>query len=156
MTIAPRSSNIASVTRNTFSETGTPPRVTLKNVPAGLANRLGNISALAWVNEEDVASLEKGLQQQITLEKNRALVRSSGWRSVFLDVPWATIEQRMEGQQASDRPLFRDPDQARALFDERLESYRTADVHLSLAGDESVAEVVDHLVDRLPESPCDI
>lgn len=57
--------NLADVT---FSEAGAPPRVTLKQVPAGLANRIGNIRALAWINEEDVASLEKGVQQQITVD----------------------------------------------------------------------------------------
>ncbi|MEO0476430.1 MAG: hypothetical protein AAF085_10755 [Planctomycetota bacterium] len=52
----------------TFTTAGPPPRVTLAQVPAGLANRLGNISALAWINQDHVESLEKGVQQEITVD----------------------------------------------------------------------------------------
>lgn len=51
----------------TFSDTGSPPRVTLRNVPAGLASQIGNLNAIAWIEEEDVASLKKGSPQQITV-----------------------------------------------------------------------------------------
>ena len=50
-----------------FTEPEKQSSVTLRNVPAGLASQLGNINAIAWVNEEDVATLEKGNQEQITV-----------------------------------------------------------------------------------------
>ncbi|MBX2851069.1 MAG: hypothetical protein KTR15_04905 [Phycisphaeraceae bacterium] len=51
----------------TFREAGQPPRVTLREVPASLASQIVNLNAIAWIEEEDVASLDKGAPQQITV-----------------------------------------------------------------------------------------
>lgn len=54
--------------------------------------------------------------------------------TVFLDVPIATIVQRMQGQQITDRPLLQELDQERlvqeytAKFEKRLPVYRQAHI----------------------------
>ncbi len=82
-----------------------------------------------------------------TFPENRAVVRRSG-RSLFLDVPFEAIAARL-GAKAIDRPLFRSLEAARALYDERLASYRLSDTILALEGDEGVDAVVDRIVEAL-------
>lgn len=50
----------------TFTDPEQQPRVTLQ-MPASQASLLSNIDAIAWINEEDVANLDKGTQKQITV-----------------------------------------------------------------------------------------
>lgn len=50
----------------TFTDPEQPPRVTLR-VPASKAVQLGNIDAIAWINEDDVSTLDKGTPQQMTV-----------------------------------------------------------------------------------------
>ncbi len=59
-------------------------------------------------------------------EANRALVQRSGI-SVFLDVPWGEILRRLP-HKWEERPLFRSPEQALALYRSRLPFYRLADI----------------------------
>ena len=82
-----------------------------------------------------------------TFPENRVVVRRSG-RSLFLDVPFEAIAARL-GAKAIDRPLFRSLEEARALYDERLASYRLSDAILALEGDEGVDAVVDRIVEAL-------
>lgn len=82
-----------------------------------------------------------------TFPENRVVVRRSG-RSLFLDVPFEAIAARL-GAKAIDRPLFRSLEEARALYDERLASYRLSDAILALEGDEGVDAVVDRIVGAL-------
>jgi shikimate kinase len=82
-----------------------------------------------------------------TFPENRAVVQRSG-RSVFLDLPFEVIAARL-GAKAADRPLFRSLDEARALYDARLASYRLSDRILPLLGDEGVDAVVERIVGAL-------
>ena len=82
-----------------------------------------------------------------TFPENRAVVQRLG-RSVFLDLPFEAIAARL-GAKAADRPLFRSLDDARALYDARLASYRLSDRILPLLGDEGVDAVVDRIVGAL-------
>jgi shikimate kinase len=82
-----------------------------------------------------------------TFPENRAVVQRSG-RSVFLDLPFEAIAARL-GAKAADRPLFRSLDEARALYDARLASYRLCDRILPLLGDEGVDAVVERIVGAL-------
>ena len=50
----------------TFREAGQSPSVTLQ-LPASQARQLGNAYATAWIDEADVANLDKGTPQQITV-----------------------------------------------------------------------------------------
>jgi shikimate kinase len=79
-----------------------------------------------------------------TFPDNRAVVQRSGL-SVFLDVPFDVIASRL-GPKSADRPLFRSLEDARALFEARLGSYRLADRSLALSGDEGVDTVVERIV----------
>jgi len=82
-----------------------------------------------------------------TFPENRAVVQRLG-RSVFLDLPFEAVAARL-GAKAADRPLFRSLDEARALYDARLASYRLSDRILPLVGDEGVDTVVERIVGAL-------
>ena len=84
---------------------------------------------------------------------NRELIHGSGGISVFLDLPWAMLLQRLASDN-SDRPMYDDSDQARRLFEERLPEYRRATVRVQLDGSESPAEAAERVVDALQEAPC--
>jgi shikimate kinase len=75
--------------------------------------------------------------------ENAAFVKRHG-RSIFLDVPFATIASRLAGK-AANRPLFRSVEEARALYEARLPSYRMADLTVTLSGDEPVDAAVDRI-----------
>ena len=82
-----------------------------------------------------------------TFPENRAVVQRSG-RSFFVDVPFEVIAARL-GAKAVDRPLFRSLEEARALYETRLASYRLSDRILALEGDETVDAVVEQIVGAL-------
>jgi shikimate kinase len=82
-----------------------------------------------------------------TFPENRLVVQRLG-RSVFLDAPFEVIADRL-GAKAADRPLFRSLEEARALYEARLASYKLSDRVLPLEGDERVDAVVDRIVGTL-------
>ena len=86
---------------------------------------------------------------------NRELIHRSGGVSVFLDLPWPEIMRRLAGEN-SGRPMYRDPDQARRLFEERLPEYGRAMVRVPLDGTESPAEAAERAIAALQETPCAI
>ena len=88
-------------------------------------------------------------------ESNREVIHGLGGVSVFLDLPWAALQQRLARDHA-DRPMYDDTDQARQLFEERLPHYRCALVQVSLSGDEDLDEVAGRVVESLREAPCAI
>ena len=78
-----------------------------------------------------------------TLKRNRRLIVDMG-RSVWLDPPWEVLCSRAERPHRR-RPLFESREQARALYESRLDSYRKADVRVRTEGNEpakAVAAVV--------------
>ena len=70
---------------------------------------------------------------------NREMIERSGGISVYLDVPWAVLHRRLELDN-TDRPVYRDADQARALYEERLPDYRRATISVALSGEETPDE----------------
>ncbi len=82
-----------------------------------------------------------------TFPENRSVVRRSGL-SVWLDVPFDVVAARL-GAKAADRPLFRSLEEARALYEARLASYRLSDRILALEGDEGVDAVAERIVGAL-------
>ena len=59
----------------------------------------------------------------LTFERNAEALRRGG-KIVFLDAEWETICERIGN--SSNRPLFKDRESARKLFDERREKYLAA------------------------------
>jgi shikimate kinase len=88
-------------------------------------------------------------------EANREVIHQPGGVSVFLDLPWAVLRERLNHDH-SGRPMYDDTDQARRLFEERLPQYRCALVRVSLAGDEGPDEVAGCVVETLREAQCAI
>ncbi len=73
---------------------------------------------------------------------NRQLLEDAGV-TVWLDCPFEIVSRRVA--QASHRPLARDPERFAALYRNRQETYRLADVHIPIAGDDP-AEAVDAIL----------
>lgn len=66
-----------------------------------------------------------------TLARNRALVAEHGCLSVWLDAPFDLCLARIADEAGrTDRPLARDPERARLLYEERLAAYGLADVRV--------------------------
>jgi shikimate kinase len=69
-----------------------------------------------------------------TLARNRALVAGHGCLSVWLDAPFELCLRRIEDEGAREsRPFARDAERARALYEQRLEAYRLADLRVPVA-----------------------
>lgn len=101
---------------------------------------------------ERVRSVQSGRPQVISLgggafliEENFDLVSNHGV-TIWMDCPLALIEQRIAGQ--SHRPLARDPESLRALFDARRNGYARAHYRIEVAGDDA-AEAVANIL-KLP------
>jgi shikimate kinase len=85
--------------------------------------------------------------------QNREMIRSSGGISVFLDLPWDVLRQRI-GRDDPDRPKWVDEDHALRLLNQRRPGYLTASIHLELSGHEAPDEVADSIVALLTEASC--
>ena len=84
---------------------------------------------------------------------NRGLIRAAGGRSVFLDVPWAVLERRLEGDH-SDRPMFLDAVAARVLYADRRPDYLEATWVVHLAGHETPSQAAERIVTMMAGAPC--
>jgi shikimate kinase len=84
---------------------------------------------------------------------NRELMHGAGGVSVFLDLPWSLLRERL-ARDHSERPLYGDTDQARELYHQRLPEYQRALVQVPLNGSESPSEAAARVVDALQEAPC--
>jgi shikimate kinase len=91
----------------------------------------------------------------VTFEANTRLIRENGL-AVWLNLPFATIAERVGGLGKEDRPLFRDETQALALYRERLPAYRRADLTVDLAPREGPEEIAARIALRLGERRCAI
>jgi shikimate kinase len=83
---------------------------------------------------------------------NRELIGARGV-SVWLDAPPEVILER--GARETHRPLWTSPESVRSLLDERLPSYRQADLHFrieSCSPDEAAVRLMDALEAHRKES----
>lgn len=85
-------------------------------------------------------------------DNRRVIADASGW-SVFLDTSWSTLLDRL-GHQDGQRPLWTSPEQARALYERRLGSYRLADATVSISAQTTVPDIVEAIVRRRAEARC--
>jgi shikimate kinase len=92
---------------------------------------------VAWIEQgrPAVVALGGGTFEQ---ERNRALLKDRGI-TIWLNCPFEIAARRVG--EASHRPLARDPEQFAALYQQRLESYRLADIHIEIAGDDPAVAV---------------
>lgn len=86
---------------------------------------------------------------------NRRLIDESGGISVFLDLPWEVLENRL-ATDCDDRPVYENAEQARRLFEERLPDYRRAAVSVALSGDETPEAAAGVVADAVRGAPCGI
>lgn len=96
-----------------------------------------------------VKSVQTGHPQVVSLgggaflsEENFQLVSQNGV-SLWLDCPWSIIERRVAA--AAHRPLARDPENLRRLFEARREGYARADHRIEISSDDS-AEAVSRIL----------
>jgi shikimate kinase len=85
-------------------------------------------------------------------EENRETIRRLGL-SVFVDVPWGEVVQRLPGKRA-ERPLFVSPEQAFALFQQRLPAYRTADLTVRPIAGEGPEELAVRIAAMVRGAAC--
>ncbi len=100
--------------------------------------------------EQHVRWIERGRPAVLALgggafveDQNRRLLEDRGI-SVWLDCPFEIVKHRVA--QTSHRPLAQDPEKFAALYDTRRESYRLADLRVSIDSDdpESMVERIVH------------
>ena len=103
--------------------------------------------------KQHVAWIEQGRPAVVALgggtfaeERNRALLARRGI-TVWLDCPLEVAARRIALE--LHRPLAHDPERFAALYRERLESYRLADVHVPITGDDPAVAVRTILADPL-------
>jgi shikimate kinase len=86
-------------------------------------------------------------------DENRGIIHSSNTVSVFLDVPWPVLRERLDNDH-SDRPLYDNAEMAHALYKERLPDYRRAQVTVFLGGSETPEEAAQEIAQAIQEAPC--
>ena len=84
------------------------------------------------------------------VENVAAMLRSG--RVLWLDVPFDTLLVRL-ARSKDERPMWRTPEQARKLYDSRLDAYRRCDVRLPVDSAWSADETATR-AERLLENPC--
>ena len=83
-----------------------------------------------------------------TFEENIQFILAHGL-SVYLSAPIQTLLHRI-GDKAAERPMFRDEESLRELYQYRLRYYKMSDVTIDIREDESIPEVVERLFMQLP------
>ncbi len=79
---------------------------------------------------------------------NREIITAGGGRSVFLQVPWSIIRQRLPGDNA-ERPKLGDEESAQALYRHRKPWYRMASVTVAVAAGEAPEQVAGNALEAL-------
>ncbi len=79
--------------------------------------------------------------------RNLELIRSSKHPTVFLDADLPELRKRCAGQ-AGTRPLFRDENQFRQLYEARRSGYMEADLRVDTV-EKTVDEIVNEVLSRL-------
>lgn len=98
---------------------------------AALRDRVHNVQS----GRPQVVSLGGGA---FTSDENYELISNNGV-TVWLDCPFSRIERRIAGQ--THRPLARDPEQLRNLFDARRDGYARADYRIEVIDDDTRSAV---------------
>ncbi len=89
----------------------------------------------------------------MTFERNREVMQQLGV-SVWIDPGFETLLFRLQRSQRSDRPLFREQEQTRALYHRRLDAYRMADLRIETGSEETAQGVAASIASLLRERSC--
>jgi shikimate kinase len=85
-------------------------------------------------------------------DANRDLFRQHGCLTVWLDAPFELCWQRIEEAAGEARPLARDLERARGLYDERRGLYARADLRVLMDAEKSVESVAAEIEILLGQS----
>ena len=86
-------------------------------------------------------------------EENRDIIHAAGGVSVFLDLPWRVLEERL-GADDGERPLASSLKEARRLYESRRPCYLLAARRVSLDGGETPGEAARRVRDALVGAAC--
>ncbi len=89
----------------------------------------------------------------MTFERNRSVIGRLGV-SVWLDPPLEVLFERLERGGRAKRPLFRGREQARALYHNRRDAYRMADLRIEPASSDTADGVAASIAALLRERNC--
>jgi shikimate kinase len=87
---------------------------------------------ISWIEQGRPSVLALG-GGAYAAQGNRALLQDRGI-TIWLDCPFEIVERR--AAETAHRPLSLDPARFAALYQERLEVYRSADIHIPITGDD--------------------
>lgn len=79
---------------------------------------------------------------------------SRGGISLWLDVPFSVILERVGVSGQEDRPLFRNRSQARRLYQSRREAYGSADRRVCVLPEDTSEDVVERALEALGGVSC--
>lgn len=108
--------------------------------------------ALRSISEAEPAVVATG-GGVMAASANREWMRQRGI-TVWLDVPFAILVERLSGEEPGTRPLFVDRRQARALYERRLSSYRDSDLRIEISSAQSAGDVAGSIRDMLKDRKC--
>ena len=81
-----------------------------------------------------------------SIAENRELIRAHDCLTVWLDAPFELCRRRItNARDAADRPLARDPERARALYDARRDAYALAACRVEVSADSTPASVAEEI-----------
>jgi shikimate kinase len=80
-------------------------------------------------------------------------MHAGGGRSVFLDVPWPVLAERLRTDHGG-RPVWSDEGAARRLYDARRPHYLSATWTIALDGSESPSEVAQRVASLVSGVAC--
>lgn len=109
---------------------------------------------LAWLSSRPAAVVATG-GGTLLASANLRLLRQFGV-TFWLDASLEIMIARLESQEAEARPLFRDAEQARELYRQRLEGYRRSDYRIPVGSDEAPESVARRIARIVGEKACDI
>jgi shikimate kinase len=87
-----------------------------------------------------------------TIPRNRDLINQHGGISVWLDAPFDLCWKRIVAS-GDERPLARDEQEARELYERRLPHYKSAELQIVASEDKPIEEIVEEIVQALLRRP---
>ena len=87
-----------------------------------------------------------------TIEENRKLISEHNCLTVWLDAPFELCWSRITSE-GNSRPLGRDKEKARKLFEMRQDKYQHADMRIRVDDKQPIDKLLDQIQSNLPKRP---